>query len=65
MTGELRELVGVYEKFFYDGISCERAMDIIGENRWGRVSRVAAFELSDEGAQPVSDDELAEKYGSR
>lgn len=68
MTGsdpEMKNLVSVYRRFFCDEISRAEAMDIIGEEQWDRVSRVAAFRISNEGDQPVTNDELVAKYKSQ
>ncbi|MDS0296512.1 hypothetical protein [Halogeometricum luteum] len=60
----IEHLVGVYKQFFYGEISRAEAMNIINEEQWNRISRVAAFEISNERVQPVTDDELARKYRS-
>lgn len=43
-----------------------RASDdiLIGRDDWGRISRLAAFELSNESQQAVSDATLKNKYQS-
>ncbi|WP_256305406.1 hypothetical protein [Halobellus litoreus] len=51
---ELREKVAAYKRFYHDELTRSEALDIIGEDNWEEVSRVAATELITEFNQSDS-----------
>jgi hypothetical protein len=55
----------IYGRFLcHDELSRETAVQLIGRDDWGRISRLAAFELLNESQQTVSDATLENKYQS-
>lgn len=63
-TPQLKTDIDVYIEYYNDEITREEAIEAVGEENWDEVSRLAAYRLSREGDQPITEEELREKYNS-